>query len=83
VVPPELTLCENGREMQYSLTAVANHIGTLDYGHYTALGRRGVKWFLFNDSRVSFRAPQEDGSESAYILFYTREGDDDAAEEGT
>jgi ubiquitin carboxyl-terminal hydrolase 8 len=65
---------------RYDLYAVANHMGSLGGGHYTAhaLNRFDDTWYEFNDS--SYRSVEEAVhkrlSKSAYVLFYNRsEGD--------
>jgi ubiquitin carboxyl-terminal hydrolase 8 len=65
---------------RYDLYAVANHMGGLGGGHYTAhaLNRFDDTWYEFNDS--SYRSVDESIhkslSKSAYVLFYNRsEGD--------
>ncbi|OHT13011.1 hypothetical protein TRFO_03410 [Tritrichomonas foetus] len=64
---------DNGVKAEYSLRAISNHIGNLDAGHYTALGKRGQMWYLFNDNRVMQKDPPAGESEAPYILFYSRE----------
>ena len=58
----------------YDLIAVANHMGTMDGGHYTAdcLHAPTRSWYTFDDSRVSSASPHELCGRSAYCLFYMR-----------
>lgn len=65
---------------RYDLYAVANHMGGLSGGHYTAhtLNRFDDTWYEFNDS--SYRSVNEsihkDLTKSSYVLLYNRsEGD--------
>lgn len=60
---------------KYELFAVANHMGGLSSGHYTANARCDVngKWYTFDDSNVSkVRDSKNVVSPSAYVLFYRR-----------
>lgn len=58
----------------YSLKAISNHIGNLDSGHYTAFGKRGNQWYLFNDNKVIEKdsLPNEP-SDQPYLLFFSKE----------
>lgn len=61
--------------VKYELFAVANHMGGLSSGHYTANARCDVagKWYTFDDSNVSkVRDSKNVVSPSAYVLFYRR-----------
>ena len=51
----------------YQCFAVSNHIGAHSgSGHYTAHGRRGANWYLFDDSEaIIISGPQKE----AYLLF--------------
>ena len=70
----EMTDALSGRSHRYQLCAVSNHMGSTAGGHYTAHGRVGKDWWLFNDSRCSrLDDVQELQSRSAYILCYQRE----------
>jgi hypothetical protein len=65
-----------GGQGRYELYAVANHIGAMSSGHYTAYGKNRFDdgWYLFDDSvcrRVSERTLERNRS-SAYLLFYNR-----------
>ena len=51
---------------RYELVGVVNHIGSLMYGHYTAMVKR-EEWYNYDDSRC-YRT-QLDGN-NAYLLFY-------------
>lgn len=69
-----------GTYPMYDLYAVANHMGGLGGGHYTAvaLNRFDDLWYEFNDSvyRTVEESVHEQHTETAYVLFYNRsEGD--------
>ncbi|XP_065174602.1 ubiquitin carboxyl-terminal hydrolase 2-like [Sycon ciliatum] len=68
---------------QYELFAVANHLGYVHGGHYTALCREESddleldaddmgSWLLCNDKTVSPTPPSRIVSPEAYLLFYRR-----------
>ncbi|XP_028401307.1 ubiquitin carboxyl-terminal hydrolase 15-like [Dendronephthya gigantea] len=61
----------------YDLHAVSNHFGGLGGGHYTAFGKNPNKndWYNFDDSSVSSMHEDRVVSSSAYLLCYTRRGD--------
>ncbi|XP_022237414.1 ubiquitin carboxyl-terminal hydrolase 2-like [Limulus polyphemus] len=56
----------------YNLYAVANHSGSGDSGHYTAVCRHPYteEWHQFNDTKVSKVSSKRVVSSNAYILFY-------------
>jgi len=68
----------------YDLYAVANHIGGMSGGHYTAFVRcdnlqddttsrlENQKWMLFDDEYCEEVSPVRVVSECAYVLFYRR-----------
>lgn len=76
-IPRELTLVENRVDYPYDLRAVIDHSGTVDWGHYTAVGRRGESWYQFDDQRVSQCSKPKEASSSAYILFYSKSATSD------
>lgn len=60
---------------RYELFAVANHMGSLGGGHYTATCRRKTEqgkqaWYSFNDSSVDPIGQDSVGGSKAYVLFY-------------
>jgi hypothetical protein len=55
---------------RYELMGVVNHIGSLMYGHYTAMVKR-EEWFNYDDSKCS--RTRLDGA-NAYLLFYQMVG---------
>ncbi|CAF1471506.1 unnamed protein product [Rotaria sordida] len=60
----------------YDLIAVANHMGTVNRGHYHAYARQTttklIQWFCFDDERISPIDESDIVSNSAYILIYVR-----------
>jgi len=69
----------------YDLYAVANHSGTVNFGHYTAFGRlaetdqpidgmrkSGLGWRYFDDRSVTETCEERVVSKYAYVLFYKR-----------
>jgi ubiquitin C-terminal hydrolase len=59
----------------YHLVAASHHSGSLEGGHYTAVGRSAAdgRWYNFNDSSVrqqNVPGGGDGGSNSAYVLFY-------------
>ncbi|KAF7319494.1 hypothetical protein HMN09_00288200 [Mycena chlorophos] len=58
----------------YSLSAYITHVGgDLASGHYTAMAKRGTRWFCFDDKHVTKLAPQAVvNHKQAYILIYTK-----------
>jgi len=68
---------EGKQPIKYDLFAVANHFGSLSFGHYTAFCKNSVKnkWYEYNDSVVT---EIDDESKimtpNAYILFYRQKG---------
>ncbi|XP_050834513.1 inactive ubiquitin carboxyl-terminal hydrolase 50 [Serinus canaria] len=66
--------CHNNTE--YSLCAVVNHAGDLDYGHYTAFCKHSITkhWYSFDDAQVTKIPDSAVQADTAYILFYTSQG---------
>ncbi|NXN30948.1 UBP50 hydrolase, partial [Nycticryphes semicollaris] len=60
------------RATEYSLSAVVNHSGFLDDGHYTALCKHSVttNWYRFDDDHVTEIPNSSVQSDTAYLLFY-------------
>ena len=58
--------------IKYDLFAVANHYGSLYYGHYTAICKNSLdnKWYEYNDSYISETDESKVVSSNAYVLFY-------------
>lgn len=64
---------DKNKNIKYDLFAVANHYGSLNFGHYTAICKNSLndKWYEFNDSMVSeIKDISRIISENAYVLFY-------------
>ena len=58
---------------EYQLYAIANHRGTIDFGHYYAYIKINGLWFEFNDNNPPNKCYYfENPSSNAYILFYTK-----------
>lgn len=71
----DFVINKNSQErIQYELFAVANHLGSMGFGHYTAYCKNKFTgfWYDFDDSNVSRKHPNEIVSKSAYVLFYKR-----------
>jgi hypothetical protein len=65
------------RPIKYDLFAVANHYGSLSFGHYTAFCKNSIneKWYEFNDSCVcEIKDLSKIVSSNAYVLFYKQKG---------
>ncbi|NXB42968.1 UBP50 hydrolase, partial [Leucopsar rothschildi] len=64
------TSCRSTTE--YSLCAVVNHAGDLDYGHYTAFCKHSVTkhWYSFDDAQVTKIPDSAVQADTAYLLFY-------------
>jgi hypothetical protein len=65
------------KTIKYDLFAVANHYGSLFFGHYTAFCLNSIdnKWYEFNDSCVTEIKNESDIiTQSAYVLFYRQQG---------
>ena len=73
---------KDGFAPRYDLYAVANHMGQIGQGHYTAYGlhRMDDQWYEFNDSNTRPIDPKEIESNrsNAYVLFYNRVEDGDS-----
>ncbi|NWU90985.1 UBP50 hydrolase, partial [Upupa epops] len=57
---------------EYSLSAVVNHSGYLDNGHYTAFCKHSFtgNWYSFNDAQITKLTNSSVQTDSAYLLFY-------------
>ena len=61
------------KKIKYDLFAVANHYGSLYYGHYTAFCKNSInnRWYEYNDSCVTeINDESKIISSNAYVLFY-------------
>lgn len=69
-------LSRDNLKAKYSLFAIANHEGTLQYGHYYADCKNNQgQWHRFNDATVTpFDVSNINGT-AAYVLFYYRCGE--------
>ena len=68
---------DKSRPIKYDLFAVANHYGSLSFGHYTAFCKNSIneKWYEFNDSCVcEIKDLSKIVSSNAYVLFYKQKG---------
>jgi len=66
----------NAKKYKYKLFGVANHMGNVSGGHYTAFVLTGEEssrqWHCFNDATVSEIGEEQVVSPSAYCLFYRK-----------
>jgi ubiquitin C-terminal hydrolase len=60
---------------KYDLFGVANHMGSVNGGHYTAFSRslKDKRWFCYNDSAVTEMSASQVVSPTAYCLFYRKQ----------
>ena len=68
---------KNNGAIRYDLFAVANHYGSLHFGHYTAFCKNSItnKWYDYNDSMVTEIADESKIiTQNAYVLFYRQKG---------
>lgn len=67
-----------GDDFNYELFAVANHFGSMGFGHYTAYAKNKFNgnWYDFDDSCVSRKSADDIVSKGAYVLFYRRKNMD-------
>jgi ubiquitin C-terminal hydrolase len=78
--PDEIDLSErvmgpqHAENLRYRLSAVCEHIGSVNGGHYTAHAAMGNgsnrKWWAFNDADCSAATVADAHNERAYVLFY-------------
>ena len=63
-------------EYKYDLFAIANHYGSMGFGHYVAFAKNHFtqQWHEFNDSCVSRKDENDLVGSSAYVLFYRKKG---------
>ncbi|NXG54189.1 UBP50 hydrolase, partial [Hemiprocne comata] len=61
-----------GKEAEYSLSAVVNHTGFLDDGHYTAFCKHSLTqtWYSFDDAQITKIPNCPVQTNTAYLLFY-------------
>ncbi|XP_071610558.1 ubiquitin carboxyl-terminal hydrolase 50 isoform X2 [Heliangelus exortis] len=61
------------KDADYSLSAVVNHSGFLDDGHYTAFCKHSItqNWYSFDDDHITKIPNSSVQSDTAYLLFYT------------
>ena len=62
----------NANSYKYKLFGVANHMGGISGGHYTAFVNTDNKWYCFNDSNVNEIPVNVVVSPFAYCLFYRK-----------
>ncbi|XP_068211640.1 ubiquitin carboxyl-terminal hydrolase 32 isoform X1 [Palaemon carinicauda] len=62
-------------DLKYSLYAIACHTGIMEGGHYVCYAKNPQgKWICFNDSSCKEVSESQIDLNSAYMLFYQREG---------
>lgn len=62
----------NNNNYIYDLYGCCNHIGTLDFGHYTSTINYNNSWYNFDDSSVKKIPASHLISSNAYCLFYKK-----------
>ena len=73
--PHMLSNSPQKNRVKYELVGVANHMGGLGGGHYTAYTKhfKTGEWWLFNDEKCSrVTDVSQVVSKNAYLLFYVR-----------
>ncbi len=75
-ITPYVISNEENLELKYDLFAIANHYGSLGFGHYISFGKNPInqQWYEFDDSHVSKKGEGDLVNSSAYVLFYRRKG---------
>jgi hypothetical protein len=65
---------DNLGNYKYDLYAIANHTGSMGFGHYKAyaLNYLNKKWYKFDDSNVTELQEEALVNGEAYVLFYRR-----------
>jgi len=65
-------LSQHLQKKTYNLVAIANHIGTLNAGHYYAFIKSYVNnnWYKIDDSSISLINESDIVTNNAYMLFY-------------
>ncbi|KAM3147828.1 hypothetical protein pb186bvf_000156 [Paramecium bursaria] len=58
---------------QYKITSIVVHQGSLESGHYYSFGKRKHKWYMFNDQSVKLVHKKDVLQQSAYILTYQKQ----------
>ena len=67
------TDCFKDNDIKYTLYAIGNHSGSINFGHYYAYIKiNNEKWYEYNDSCVSPYPVSNGSSSSAYVLFYKK-----------
>ena len=65
--------CGHGNEYNYSLYAIGNHSGSINFGHYYAyIKLNNTTWYEFNDSMVRKIGNIKTRSSAAYTFFYKK-----------
>ncbi|XP_066297333.1 ubiquitin carboxyl-terminal hydrolase 32-like isoform X2 [Branchiostoma lanceolatum] len=63
--------------IRYDLFAISCHTGILGGGHYVSYAKNpNGKWYCYNDSSCKEVHPDQIDTDSAYMLFYERQGMD-------
>ncbi len=67
---------EENLPLKYELFAIANHHGSMGFGHYISYAKNPIDnyWYEFDDSHVSKKSESQLITNSAYVLFYRRKG---------
>ena len=67
------TDCCKDDDIKYTLYAIGNHSGSINFGHYYAYIKiNKEKWYEYNDSSVTSYPICSGSSSTAYVLFYKK-----------
>ncbi|TRY56963.1 hypothetical protein DNTS_023892, partial [Danionella cerebrum] len=87
LVPPQLSVKMEDGNVLFELYAIANHNGSLEWGHYYAhIKNADGHWFEFNDSKVvkvDYVSEKNIKSAEAYLLLYKICREEPSAEKHT
>jgi len=66
---------EDYTDVRYSLYSLSCHTGILGGGHYISQAKNpNSKWYIYNDSSCKELNEEQVDTDTAYMLFYERQG---------